>query len=63
MTRLPEELRRGPLAPSFGQERFWFIDQLRPGLTAYNIFGAVHMGGRLDRPTLQRSFDELVRRH
>jgi len=63
MTRIPEAERRGPLAPSFGQERFWFIDQLRPGLTAYNIFGAVHLRGRLDAATLQRSFDELVRRH
>jgi amino acid adenylation domain-containing protein len=55
--------RDGLLEPSFGQERFWFIDQFRPGLTAYNIFGAVRMRGQLHMPTLQRSFDELMRRH
>ena len=63
MTRLPDAERRGPLAPSFGQERFWFIDQLRPGLNAYNIFGAVRLRGRLDAPVLARSFAELARRH
>jgi amino acid adenylation domain-containing protein len=60
MIRIP---RDGVLEPSFGQERFWFIDQFRPGLTAYNIFGAVRMRGELHLPTLQRSFDELMRRH
>jgi amino acid adenylation domain-containing protein len=63
MTRIPAAERQGPLEPSFGQERFWFIDQLRPGLTAYNIFGAVRMRGRLDGAVLQLCFDELVRRH
>jgi len=63
MTRIPEAERGGPLETSFGQERFWFIDQLRPGMTAYNIFGAVRMRGKLDAAVLQLSFDELVRRH
>jgi amino acid adenylation domain-containing protein len=63
MTRIPDAERQGPLPPSFGQERFWFIDQLRPGLTAYNIFGAVRMRGRLDAAVLQLCFDELIRRH
>jgi amino acid adenylation domain-containing protein len=63
MARIPDAERRGPLEPSFGQERFWFIDQLRPGLTAYNIFGAVRLRGRLAAPVLARSFAELARRH
>src|SRR6185295_10166377 len=61
--RISAAERRGPLEPSFGQERFWFIDQMRPGLTAYNIFGAVRMRGRLDETVLQLCFDELLRRH
>ena len=60
MVRVP---RDGHLQPSFGQERFWFIDQFRPGLTAYNIFGAVRMRGSLDPAILARSFAELLRRH
>ncbi len=63
MTRIAQGERRRPLAPSFGQERFWFIDQLRPGLTAYNIFGAVRMRGHLDVALLAACFDELARRH
>ncbi|HKI01750.1 MAG TPA: amino acid adenylation domain-containing protein [Thermoanaerobaculia bacterium] len=60
MIRIP---RDGRLPPSFGQERFWFIDQFQPGLTAYNIFGAVRMRGPLDLGILERCFDELLLRH
>jgi amino acid adenylation domain-containing protein len=63
MTRIPDAERAGPLPPSFSQDRLWFIDQWMPGLSAYNIFGAVRMRGRLDLPVLERSFAELVRRH
>jgi amino acid adenylation domain-containing protein len=60
MERVP---RDSNLPLSFAQERLWFIDRLRPGLTAYNIFGAVRMRGQLDVPVLERSFSELIRRH
>ncbi|HKH44662.1 MAG TPA: amino acid adenylation domain-containing protein [Thermoanaerobaculia bacterium] len=63
MTRIPDAERQGPLPPSFGQERLWFIDQRLPGLSAYNIFGAVRMRGRLDVAVLRLCFEELVRRH
>jgi amino acid adenylation domain-containing protein len=55
--------RGGELPLSFAQERLWFIDRLRPGMTVYNIFGAVRMSGELDVATLERSFSELTRRH
>jgi amino acid adenylation domain-containing protein len=48
---------------SFAQERLWFIDQVHPGLAAYNVFGAVRMRGRLAIDLLERSFSELARRH
>jgi amino acid adenylation domain-containing protein len=48
---------------SFAQERLWFIDQVHPGLAAYNVFGAVRMRGRLAIALLERSFSELARRH
>jgi amino acid adenylation domain-containing protein len=63
MARIAEAERQGPLEPSFGQERLWFIDQRLPGLSAYNIFGAVRMRGRLDAAVLELCFAELVRRH
>jgi len=55
--------RGEPLEPSFGQERFWFIDRWRPGLTAYNIFGAVRLRGDLRPEVLARAFSEVLRRH
>ncbi|MEM7581912.1 MAG: amino acid adenylation domain-containing protein [Acidobacteriota bacterium] len=48
---------------SFTQERMFFLDQLEPGLSAYNVPGAVHMHGPLDVPALQAAYTEIVRRH
>jgi amino acid adenylation domain-containing protein/non-ribosomal peptide synthase protein (TIGR01720 family) len=48
---------------SFAQQRFWFLDQLVPGTAAYHIPVGVRFEGRLDRPSLERALDEIVRRH
>ncbi|RYZ33397.1 MAG: non-ribosomal peptide synthetase, partial [Myxococcaceae bacterium] len=48
---------------SFAQQRLWFLDQLEPGSTAYNIPGALRLTGALDVACLQHAFTELVRRH
>ncbi|MBI1853019.1 MAG: amino acid adenylation domain-containing protein, partial [Planctomycetes bacterium] len=48
---------------SFAQQRLWFLDQLAPGTSLYHISVAVRLEGRLDRAALERSFDEIVRRH
>jgi amino acid adenylation domain-containing protein len=58
---LPRDGHELPL--SFAQERLWFIDQLVPGLAAYNIPGAVRMRGSLDLAALEASFTEILRRH
>ncbi|WP_164003012.1 non-ribosomal peptide synthetase, partial [Pyxidicoccus caerfyrddinensis] len=55
--------RTGPLPLSFAQQRLWFIDQLQPGSASYNMPTFVRMDGPLDVTALQRSFEELVRRH
>jgi amino acid adenylation domain-containing protein len=55
--------RDGELALSFGQQRLWFIDQLDPGSSAYNIFSALRLDGDLDLGVLGRTFSEVVRRH
>ncbi len=51
------------LPASFAQQRLWFLDRLEPGQSAYNIFSALALHGRLDRPALRRSIAEIVRRH
>jgi acyl carrier protein len=55
--------REGRLPLSFAQERLWFIDQLEPGNAIYNIPGVMRLEGRLDLEALERSVNEIVRRH
>ena len=55
--------REGPLVLSFPQRRLWLIDQLSPGIAAYNIVGAISLIGQLDVRLLERSFREIVQRH
>jgi amino acid adenylation domain-containing protein len=53
----------GPYPLSFAQQRFWFLDQLEPGSYLDNMFRAIQLTGTLDRPALERTLKELVRRH
>jgi amino acid adenylation domain-containing protein len=48
---------------SFGQQRLWFLDQLEPGSSAYNITFAVRLTGELNEAALQSSLNDLVARH
>jgi amino acid adenylation domain-containing protein len=48
---------------SFSQQRLWFLDQLAPGSSAYNLPSAVRIRGPLDPRVWQRCLDEIVRRH
>ncbi len=51
------------LPASFAQERLWFLDQLEPDNAHHNISAAFHLDGPLDLATLERSLNEIVRRH
>jgi amino acid adenylation domain-containing protein/non-ribosomal peptide synthase protein (TIGR01720 family) len=55
--------REGDLPLSFAQQRQWFIEQLEPGLSTYNIAAAVRLSGELDAVALERALSEVVRRH
>ncbi len=48
---------------SYAQEQLWFESQLKPQSTAYTIANAVQLHGQLDLASLQRSFQEIVKRH
>ena len=47
---------------SFAQERLWFLDQLEPGTTAYNICVPFRITGRLNVTALAQSINEMIRR-
>jgi amino acid adenylation domain-containing protein len=55
--------RTEDLPLSLMQERLWFLDQLNPGNTSYNMPSAVQLRGPLDVDALGRSFQALVERH
>ncbi|HWW77528.1 MAG TPA: amino acid adenylation domain-containing protein, partial [Pyrinomonadaceae bacterium] len=56
--------REGEAPPlSFAQQRLWFIDQLEPGNSLYNMPTALRLSGRLDVPALSRTLTEVCRRH
>ncbi|MBV9788620.1 MAG: amino acid adenylation domain-containing protein, partial [Chloroflexi bacterium] len=48
---------------SFDQMRLWFLYQLAPHNTAYNITGAVRLTGPLNPDVLERAINEIIRRH
>jgi amino acid adenylation domain-containing protein len=55
--------RQGGLPLSFAQQRLWFLDQVAPGDTAYNVPVAVRLEGRLEVGALAAALTEIVRRH
>jgi amino acid adenylation domain-containing protein len=55
--------RERSLPLSFAQQRLWFLDQLEPGNSEYNLPGALRLLGGLDVGALERSINEVVRRH
>lgn len=55
--------RDGKLPLSFGQERLWLIDQLQPGNPVHNLRGAFRLKGALNIAVLEKSIQEIVRRH
>jgi amino acid adenylation domain-containing protein len=69
--REPRELREIPRLPrdtnrfsaSASQLREWVLDRLQPGTAAYNIRGGGKVVGSADLAVLERSLQEIVRRH
>ena len=48
---------------SYGQERFWFLDQLNPGSAAYNWPFAFRFGIPMEASLWQRALNQMVARH
>ncbi len=54
---------REDLPLSFAQKRLWFIHELNPASTAYNLPIFFRLSGPLNVLVLQRCLDAMVRRH
>ncbi|MBI5722126.1 MAG: amino acid adenylation domain-containing protein [Burkholderiales bacterium] len=52
---------RMPLAHT--QQRLWFLRQMDPASSTYNVACSFHMRGPLDVQALERTLSELVQRH
>lgn len=48
---------------SYAQERMWFLDQLAPGSTLFNVDTSIRLAFPVDANALERSINEIVRRH
>ncbi len=48
---------------SFAQEQLWFLEQLEPDRSLYNVPGAVRLGGPLNPLALERTLNAIVARH
>jgi len=55
--------REGDIPLSFAQERLWFLDQLEPGNSTYNMALAYRLKGSLNVAVLEQSFNQIVACH
>ena len=55
--------RRTPIAPTYAQQRLWFLDRFQPGVPNYNLSDRIEINHEIDIAALQRAVTELVRRH
>jgi amino acid adenylation domain-containing protein len=60
---IPEEEDVFIFPVSFAQQRLWFINQLVPGNTFYNVPTVLRLTGSLNLTALEQTFNEIVRRH
>jgi len=60
---VPQSRESNSFPLSFAQQRLWFLDQLQPGNSAYNIYLPMRLTGRLNVVALEQSFNEVVKRH
>src|SRR5579864_5169993 len=60
---IPPRMPGQPIPLSYAQEQIWLHAQLVPELPLYNEPVTIHYSGDLDVAALERSFNEILRRH
>ena len=59
----PREPAGAPAPLSYGQYRLWFLEQLAPGGSLYNVQLAIRLHGALRLEALEWSLNRIVQRH
>ncbi len=62
-TAIPPRPQNQPVPLSFAQQRLWFVQQLDPDSTAYNVASVLQLQGTLNISALEKSLNALVARH
>lgn len=57
------EVENGEYPLSYSQQRLWFLEQMTPGLTAYNMPFAFYIEGSLQTQALERAIKKIFQRH
>src|SRR4051794_14834029 len=60
---IPRRTSNDAVPLSFAQQRIWFLDQFAPGSPFYNVDNALRIKVPLSVEALERSYNEVVRRH
>jgi hypothetical protein len=62
-TTIPQRDPAQPAELSFGQQQMWFLDQLTPGTSTYNIPDVMRLRGHLNVEALEGAFRAVIARH
>ena len=60
---IPRRTQQSPVTFSAPQQRLWFLQQLEPQSSVYNEFACIQLKGILNFTALEKSFNEIVKRH
>ncbi|PYS20676.1 MAG: hypothetical protein DMF72_20290 [Acidobacteria bacterium] len=61
--RIPRRTSAAVTPLSFAQQRLWFLEQLDPGGSAYNIPWTIRLTGKLELDGLKQSLRTIIARH
>ncbi len=60
---MPARIKSEPVVLSYAQQHLWIVDQMQPGNPAYNVPVVFKIKGELDIQCLEKSFNEVIKRH
>ena len=62
-SRIPRRTSNDSLPLSFAQQRLWFLDQFTPGNPFYNVSNALRLSFPVNVEAMEKSYNEVARRH